>query len=151
MIRLEIYIAGVPKPDPRPRFRRFGGAYKDMTHIAEWVGDLDRHLAECRPDAPLEAPIKVCFEFYLPRPKKHYGTGRNSEKLLPSAPKWPTTQRQGDWDNLAKLVQDRMTKAGFWVDDSHVTSAMVNKQYAIDQCGCRITVFAGDDSSTSHS
>lgn len=139
-----IEVEGVPKPDPRPRHRG-KRSYKPMDRIKEWVAALDDAFGPPESREPITKPVKLRLEFFLPRPKCHYGTGRNDGVLKASAPRYVTSKQLGDCDNLAKLVQDRMTKAGFWPDDSYVWNLTITKEYADTSTGVRIEIRPLDD------
>jgi len=65
---------------------------------------------------PLAGPVIVTALFYLPRPKGHYGTGRNAGVLKPSAPVYPAVKP--DLDKLVRAVFDSLKVAGVWADDA---------------------------------
>lgn len=75
----------------------------------------------------LAGPVAVEVVAWLPRPKGHFGTGRNSEALKPSAPAYPTGYPDGD--KVARLVGDALVLAGVIVDDAQVTDWLVRKRY----------------------
>lgn len=79
------------------------------------------------PKQLLDCPLRVDLHFYLPRPKGHYGTGRNAGVLKASAPTNHT--KRPDIDNLRKLVMDAMTGI-FWRDDSLVCEGTTKKTYS---------------------
>lgn len=84
-------------------------------------------------------PVRCDLTFYLPRPKAHYGSGKNANVLKGSAPTRPTGKP--DRDNLDKAVCDAITAAGVWVDDSQVTSGTIRKRYCLEgQTGCEIYI-----------
>ena len=87
--------------------------------------------------APLTGPVRVQLYFQMPRPKGHFGTGRNRERLKDSAPTHHT--KKPDLDNLAKAVLDAL-KGHAWVDDSQVCVLEKRKQYAAGPIGCAITI-----------
>lgn len=78
-------------------------------------------------------PVEVVIEFFMPRPKNHYGTGRNAGKLKPSAPEWCTTKP--DTDKLERAVLDALTKAGVYGDDGQVAKLGSTKRYAPERGG----------------
>ena len=78
----------------------------------------------------VRGPVRVDVTAVFARPKGHYGTGRNAERLKPSAPRWPTTRTSFDRDNLDKLVLDALTEAKAIEDDSFVVDGRVRKMYA---------------------
>ena len=77
---------------------------------------------------PLDGPLSVSMTFYLPRPKGHYGTGRNAAVLRPGAPSLPAGKP--DTDKLARATGDALTDAGIWRDDGQVTDLHLVKRYA---------------------
>jgi Holliday junction resolvase RusA-like endonuclease len=79
-----------------------------------------------RPPVPIDKPIKLICVFYFPRPKSHYGTGKNSGKLKESAPKYHTIKP--DLDNLVKFCKDAMSGI-FYRDDSLVYEVGARKEY----------------------
>jgi len=46
-------------------------------------------IHEMRGKGLLTGPVSLCITFIRPRPKSHYGSGKNSQKLKPSAPVYP--------------------------------------------------------------
>ena len=78
----------------------------------------------------VRGPVRVDVTAVFARPKGHYGTGRNAERLKPAAPRWPTTRTSFDRDNLDKLVLDALTEAKAIEDDSYVVDGRVRKMYA---------------------
>lgn len=77
---------------------------------------------------PLAGPVAVTVIFYLPRPRGHYGTGRNVGRLKDSAPAVPATRP--DLDKLTRSTLDALTAAGVYGDDAQVTDLDVRKRYA---------------------
>ena len=72
-------------------------------------------------------PVWMSLEFVMPRPKEHFGTGRNAGKLKSSAPRWCTT-KNSDRTNLLKAVEDALTGI-VWDDDSQVVDGPLRKSY----------------------
>ena len=56
----------------------------------------------------------------LPRPKKHYRTGRFADVLRDDAPEFPTAHNLGDLDKHVRSVLDGLTEAGLLADDALV-------------------------------
>ncbi len=84
--------------------------------------------------------VRVEMEFYFTRPKNHFGTGRNSDKMKDSAPMFHVTKP--DCDNLEKAVFDAISKTGLWKDDSYVVEAEPKKRYCLtgQEPGMRIRI-----------
>ena len=75
---------------------------------------------------PLQGPVELCLLFCLPRPKGHYGTGRNAGKLKPSAPAFHV--KKPDCDNMVKFVKD-CANTIVWKDDNQVCELVALKRY----------------------
>ena len=82
-----------------------------------------KHFA---PSKPLEGPLRINVEFYFPRPKNHYRSGKYSEELKHSAPMIHTFMP--DIDNLSKFVLDAMNGV-FYLDDRQVVELNSHKEY----------------------
>ena len=76
---------------------------------------------------PLEGAVGVVMKFYLPRPKYHYGTGKNAGKLKSTAPFYPIVTP--DWDRLSLFVCDCL-KGIAYRDDKQIVDANVIKCYS---------------------
>lgn len=96
---------------------------------------------------PLECPVHVVAEFYLPRPKGH----PKARRTVPlSAP---------DLDKLSRSTLDALTTAGVYRDDALVVGLTVRKRYVVQNPalgmawemygpGAVVTVFTVDPQST---
>jgi Holliday junction resolvase RusA-like endonuclease len=88
-----------------------------------------------------DTPIVVDVAFYMPRPKGHYGTGRNAGQIKASAPAFPTVKP--DVDKLARAVLDALKTAGIYRDDAQVVDMYPRKRYAMSgSAGARVHVWA---------
>lgn len=74
----------------------------------------------------LDEPLLVCMTFFSPRPRSHYGSGRNAALLKGSAPAYPVVRP--DVLKLARAVEDALTGV-IWRDDSAIVSAHYGKRY----------------------
>ena len=75
---------------------------------------------------PFAGPVAVRLAFSLPRPRNHFGTGRNAEILKGSAPSYPAVHP--DLDKLARSVLDALTGYCFY-DDKQVVALDLAKWY----------------------
>lgn len=139
---IEVWVPGLPVAQPRARavsFRGHARMYNPGT-ANEWKACVIHALRQYRFGTfPADVPIRCDLTFYLPRPKSHFGSGKNAQQLKKSAPTRPTGKP--DRDNLDKAVCDAITAAGVWVDDSQVTSGTIRKRYCLEgQTGCQIYI-----------
>ncbi len=68
-------------------------------------------------EKPVSGPVSISLTFYMPRPKGHYGSGKNSDLVKDSAPQHHVTKP--DLDKLVRCVKDALTGV-VWNDDSQV-------------------------------
>lgn len=115
----------------------------DSKDMKAWKKALDSALSEI-PDRGLDGPMHVELVFRLPRPKAHYRTGKFSHLLKDSAP--GDHQSRCDIDNVSKVVLDKITRSGYWVDDSSVVFLSARKRWAYSEpMGCEIRVIPIED------
>lgn len=88
---------------------------------------------------PLTGAVRFTLYIYVPRPKSHYGTGKNARVLKENAPKYPLGVP--DRTKLLRAIEDGL-KGIMWMDDSQVIAGDCLKLYAPfpEQAGCRIRV-----------
>ena len=104
--------------------------------MRDWKFCIDEVMLR-HADKKIEGAFSVTLEFYLPRPKSHFRTGKFSHLMKDDAPSEHLCK--GDVDNLTKTVLDQMTKMKYWKDDSQVVQLKVSKQWNdIFDAGCRI-------------
>ncbi len=73
-------------------------------------------------------PVSLDVTFFMPRPRGHYGTGKNENTLKNSAPFFHT--KKPDRTKLLRSTEDALTDAGIWRDDTQVCDGPVRKVYA---------------------
>lgn len=73
-----------------------------------------------------DVPLEVSFRVLVPRPKWHYGTGKNSTILKADAPAYPAVKP--DVLKLARGIEDALTQI-VWVDDSLIVTELLTKRY----------------------
>ena len=139
---IELFVHGSPRPQSRPRVairgRRAMAYNADSKDMVAWKQALDAALYEIS-DRGIDGPVEVTLHFSLPRPKSHYRTGKFSHLLKDSAPE--DHQSRCDIDNISKVVLDKITRAGIWIDDSQVISLTASKRWSDCRSGgCMITI-----------
>lgn len=99
---------------------------EDNPRLAQWRQEV-AHAARAVYDGELFiGAMTMALTFVRPRPKSHYGTGRNAGVLKRSAPTYPTTMP--DCSKLARAVEDALTDV-IWKDDSQVVDSHVTKKW----------------------
>jgi Holliday junction resolvase RusA-like endonuclease len=74
----------------------------------------------------LDGPLELHVVFYVPRPKGHYGSGRNAGVVKSAAPAYPTVKP--DVTKLLRAVEDACTGV-VWRDDAQVVTQHAQKRY----------------------
>lgn len=110
----------------RHRHRLKGGTYdpskKDKDDFVKVLG-----LGMPEPDEKMTKPIKCKLEFYCKRPKNHYKTGKKSNELKETSPKYNTNNK--DLDNMVKFVLDALNDK-LYLDDCLIVEIMCAKLYS---------------------
>jgi len=128
---MEINLTVLGEPKAQARHRHF--QMKGVAHVQTYdpskgkKGTFASILQESAPETPMEGSIWLDLIFYMPRPKGHYGSGKNANVLKASAPEWHTGKP--DIDNLVKFVQDSLNKI-YWRDDSIICQVSAKKLYS---------------------
>jgi Holliday junction resolvase RusA-like endonuclease len=127
-------VPGLPRPQGSLKlFRAPSGQevakYGDVLY--QWRRTVTAAvLAEREGCEPEHGPVNLYLNFRLPRPKGHYGTGRNADALKESAPLFPASTP--DLDKLVRAVGDAITDSGVvWKDDAQVVQIRAMKRYAV--------------------
>ena len=121
-----IIIPGKPIAKKRPRFSRRG---KFVATYNDQETEEGRFLLDARSQITKKAagPIVVSIVFCMPRPKAHYGTGKNAGVVKESSP--TTHTQKPDTDNLIKFVLDCLNSEA-WNDDAQIVEIRAKKEWA---------------------
>lgn len=130
---IQFFVPGVPVP---------GGSKKAFAHKTtgkiivmddagkrnkDWRAVVALAARDAYQGEPLEGPLSVEMIFYMPRPNKHYRTGKNSGRLRRDAPTVHTGRP--DALKLARSTEDALTSI-LWRDDSQTARITATKVYA---------------------
>jgi len=136
-------VNGIPAPQGSKRHVGGGIMIESSKAVKPWREavrtETQRALENGSEPFAKGQPVMVWLNFWLPRPKGHYGTGRNAAVIKPSAPQIPVVQP--DLDKLQRAVLDGLKSGGAYADDCQVACIVAGKEYA-DHCapGCDIRV-----------
>lgn len=127
---LEITVHGIPVPQGSKTYLGHGRMVEaGGQKLKNWRHDVTRAAQQAHTEhGAFIGPIYVEIDFYLPRPRSHYGTGRNADKVRDSSPAYPSSRP--DLDKLIRAVDDALTASGIWVDDAQVVGLYARKLYA---------------------
>jgi Holliday junction resolvase RusA-like endonuclease len=139
MIRLAFTVLG--KPQPAGSKRAFaikrGGVPTGKVAVADanprvksWQQEVRVAARQAAVDAGIDSlfvgPLELRAWFYVPRPRNHYRTGRNSHLLRDSAPTWPIVRP--DTTKLLRGLEDALTGV-VWFDDAQVVVQAARKVF----------------------
>ena len=132
-------VLGLPAPQGSKKHVGGGRMVESSKRVKPWRRDVAAAYVDHDFGDMLDGPVSVTVNFYLPRPKSHYGTGRNAGALKPSAPAEHLTMP--DLDKLQRAVGDALTRLA-WRDDSQIVAWHAYKHYATTDhpVGAQITI-----------
>jgi Holliday junction resolvase RusA-like endonuclease len=108
----------------RHRHRLHGGTYDPSKKEKD---DFIKAIIEGLPKDKMTKPIRCVLNFYCKRPKTHYKTGKNSNVLKDTSPKYNINNK--DLDNMVKFVLDALNDK-LYVDDSLIFEINCSKLYS---------------------
>lgn len=94
--------------------------------LQSWRSHVAWHARMAYKGELLAGPIHMSLTFMKPRPKAHYGTGRNERLLKDSAPAAPILQPDGL--KLARAVEDALSSVVYG-DDAQIVGHQIVKAY----------------------
>lgn len=146
--KVTFFVPGIPKPGGSKRafvIPKTGRAIvtEDCKGSKDWRTAVAFAATEKIP-AWFPGPLRVTFVFYLPRPRGHYGTGRNAPGIRASAPDYPAVRP--DTSKLVRSTEDAL-KGIAWGDDSQIVQQIASKEYVdclsgFAKAGASITIEA---------
>jgi len=140
MKELEFRVRGLPAPQGSKTLTRYGALMESSKKVKPWRQDIIHAALEAYSGKPFDEPVGVSVTFVFPRPKSHYGTGKNAEFLKKNAPYFCTSKKNGDIDKLCRSTFDALSVSSggsVIMDDSLIVAVKAWKRYAIfsDACG----------------
>ena len=155
---ITITVLGLPKPagskrafvlrgrDGSIRTRANGSPIVNVTDDCKksksWKEQVSQAAYEQTIGDPLSGALLVTMTFIMPRPKGHYGSGKNANTLKASAPNHPTVKP--DVLKLARAAEDALTGI-IYKDDAQTVELLVRKRYGSPpRCEIKIESLAED-------
>jgi Holliday junction resolvase RusA-like endonuclease len=119
-------VHGIPAPQGS-KVRTKWAMREDNPRTAPWRAAVAAEAAHAvAGQEPLTGPLELAALFFFPRPKSHYGTGRNADVLKGSASDYCATKP--DADKLIRAAADAMTGI-VYRDDSQLVRVSAQKLY----------------------
>ena len=136
MNQIYFTVFGIPKPaGSKTAFAiKRGGVYTGRTVVMDackktksWQATVKAEAKKHAPEKPFVGAVALELLFQMPRPKSHFGTGKNSNLRKTSAPDYPTGKP--DVLKLTRAVEDAMTGI-IYVDDAQIIFEEIKKKYS---------------------
>jgi crossover junction endodeoxyribonuclease RusA len=121
---MKFFVPGVPVPKGSAKafYNKHTGRAQVVQDNSErqkpWASLISTIAIEKTGSPLFRGPVCLSCKFVMPRPKKHFFTGKRSHVLRPDAPHWHTSHT-GDLDKLVRCLKDALTGI-VWVDDCQV-------------------------------
>jgi len=129
MTEIRFFVPGTPQPGGSKSAVVIAGRariFDDCKRNKDWRAVVSMAAVEHFREGPLDCPLFVRFEFLMPRPKGHFGSGKNRGRLRSSAPLWPAVKP--DVTKLIRSTEDALTGIA-WRDDALIVKQVGDKQY----------------------
>lgn len=114
---LSFRVHGDPAPKGSKRHVGNGRMIESSKKLPAWMRAVAQEAAKNRPSEPIDAPVSVYMDFYLPRPKR---------------PRYDAPAVKPDVDKLVRAILDSLEVSGVLTNDSRVTHLKAVKHYATD-------------------
>ncbi len=128
---IEFRVYGLPAPQGSKRHVGGGVMVESSKKVKPWRQDVVAAAVEAVGHAEtftaFTGPVHVRVVFTFPRPKYHYGTGRNAGVLKATAP--VVVASKPDIDKLLRSTFDALSTAGIWRDDNLAAEVTTTKVY----------------------
>jgi len=136
MLEVSFTVHGVPRPQGSKRHLGQGIMVEASPHLAAWREDVASAARKVYDEDLMIGAVYLRALFTFPRPKSHYGTGRNENTLKPRAPKHHA--QKPDLSKLVRAIEDALTGVVFR-DDSQVCALRSDKVWG-QSAKCQIVV-----------
>lgn len=131
MFYLAFNVLGLPVPQGSKNVFRGHLVDTNAPKLRPWRADIRATAAESMgEDPPHPEAVRVHATFHFPRPRSHYGTGRNAAVVKKTAP--TAVAVRPDLDKLTRALLDALTGVA-WRDDSQVVALNVAKVYTAER------------------
>ena len=122
---ITFWVDGVPASQGSKRHVGNGRLIESDKKLPAWRKAIETTVAELHKGEPIDEPVIVRADFYLPKPKK---------------PRWLTPATALDTDKLQRALGDGMEKGGLLRNDARIITWVATKHYAKGRTGCQVTV-----------
>jgi len=142
-MKIDFFVPGVPAPGGSKR--AFFNPKTKRVNVVDtckrnkpWRSQVSAFAKDAMEGKSIiiEKPVLLNVTFVMPRPKNHYGTGKNSSKLKSSSPLMHI--KKPDATKLLRALEDALTGI-IWKDDAYVARSIVEKKYG-EKTGAHVEI-----------
>lgn len=121
-------VEGLPGPQGSKRHVGGGRMVESSKKVKPWRNAVEKaaKAAQGADWVPLDGPLLLVIEFYMPRPKGHPKTKRTLPDRVP------------DQSKLLRATEDALTTAGTYVDDARIVDHVLRERYATEHPAIRL-------------
>jgi crossover junction endodeoxyribonuclease RusA len=134
---LVFFVPGIPAAQGSKRHVGGGVMIESSKRLRPWRSAVIDAADRVAKGVSFHGPVKVEVGFAFPRPRHHYGTGRNLDRIKDSAPDHHHVAP--DIDKLVRAILDALVEAGILRDDSLVVDLHAEKRYG-PRPGARVVI-----------
>ena len=134
MNEIFIPVIGIPAPQGSKRHIGHGIMIENSKRVKPWRQDVKEAALNHYQGEVIDQAVEIEIIFIFVRPKSHFGTGKNSRKLKPSAPVFVTSKGIGDIDKLQRSTYDALSESSggnVLKDDSLIVQNRNSKRYCV--------------------
>ena len=134
MNEIFIPVIGIPAPQGSKRHVGHGIMIENSKRVKPWRQDVKEAALTHYDGEVIDQAVEIEIIFIFVRPKSHFGTGKNSRKLKPSAPVFVTSKGIGDIDKLQRSTYDALSESSggnVLKDDSLIVQNRNSKRYCV--------------------
>ena len=111
MNEIFIPVIGIPAPQGSKRHIGHGIMIENSKRVKPWRQDVKEAALNHYDGEVIDQAVEIEIIFMFARPKSHFGTGKNSRKLKPSAPVFVTSKGKGDLEKLERSTYDALSES----------------------------------------
>lgn len=127
MAERSVFVPGIPQQKGNIIKGSWGGYHDANKKLRPWMQQIIATIHEAEWTPILHGPVTVEVDFAFPRPKAHYGSGRNANVVKAAAPFWHI--KAPDLDKLLRSILDALKDSGVITDDGQVCRVLTTKRY----------------------
>jgi len=126
-VNVGFFVHGLPRSQGSKRHLGGGRMIESSKYLKPWRNEVRMAAMLAMADKPpLEDGVQLRLHFFFERPKSHFGTGKNSERVKENAPRHHISYP--DLDKLERAIFDALATVCF-VNDSQVCHLNSLKSY----------------------